>query len=55
VRRDAMEQLKKHGHDSGTTEDDAKQAEKELQRLTDEYTAKIDGHLAHKEKDIMTV
>src|SRR5439155_25274647 len=25
VRRDTMEQLKKHGHDSGTTEDDVKQ------------------------------
>jgi ribosome recycling factor len=55
VRRDAMDQLKKHAHDSGVTEDDEKTAEKELQKLTDEYTAKIDQHLAHKEKEIMTV
>ncbi len=55
VRRDAMEQLKKHGHDSGITEDDEKQAEKDLQKLTDQYTAKIDQHLASKEKEIMTV
>jgi len=55
VRRDAMEQLKKHAHDSGTTEDDVEHAEKELQKLTDDYVAKIDGHLAHKEKEIMTV
>ena len=55
VRRDAMEQFKKHGHDSGTTEDEVKQAEKDLQKLTDEYVAKIDKHLAHKEKEIMTV
>ncbi len=55
VRRDAMEQIKKHGHDSGTTEDEVKQAEKELQKLTDDYTAKIDQHLATKEKEIMTV
>src|SRR5437899_11960984 len=55
VRRDAMEQLKKHGHDSGTTEDEVKHAEKELQKLTDEYIAKIDQHLSHKEKEIMTV
>ena len=27
----------------------------ELQKLTDEYIAKIDKHLAHKEKEIMTV
>ena len=55
VRRDAMEQLKKHGHDSGTTEDEVEHAEKELQKLTDNYTGKIDGHLDHKEKEIMTV
>jgi len=55
VRRDAMDQLKKHAHDSGVTEDDEKKAEKELQKLTDDYTAKIDAHMAHKEKEIMTV
>ena len=55
VRRDAMELLKKHGHDSGITEDQEKQAEKDLQKLTDQYSAKIDQHLAHKEKEIMTV
>ncbi|HXR04049.1 MAG TPA: ribosome recycling factor [Verrucomicrobiae bacterium] len=55
VRRDAMELLKKHVHDSGVTEDEEKQAEKDLQKLTDQYIAKIDEHLAHKEKEIMTV
>ena len=55
VRRDTMEQLKKHAHDSGVTEDGVKQAEKDLQKLTDEYSAKLDTHLARKEKEIMTV
>ena len=55
VRRDAMEQIKKHAHDSGTTEDEVKHAERELQKLTDGYVAKIDGHVAAKEKEIMTV
>jgi ribosome recycling factor len=55
IRRDAMDLLKKHSHDSGTTEDEEKAAEKELQKLTDDYSAKIDAHLAHKEKEIMTV
>jgi ribosome recycling factor len=55
VRRDAMEELKGHAHDSGTTEDDVKQAEKELQKLTDEYIGKIDQHVLRKEKEIMTV
>jgi len=55
VRRDAMEQLKKHKHDSGITEDEVKHAEKELQKLTDDYIGKLDTHLANKEKEIMTV
>ena len=55
VRRDAMEQLKKHVHDSGVTEDEEKQAEKDLQKLTDDYIAKIDQHVVTKEKEIMTV
>jgi len=55
IRRDTMEQLKKHAHDSGVTEDDEKHAEKEVQKLTDDYIAKVDTHLAHKEKEIMTV
>jgi ribosome recycling factor len=55
IRRDAMELLKKHAHDSGITEDEKKQAEKDLQKLTDDYSAKVDAHLATKEKEIMTV
>jgi ribosome recycling factor len=30
-------------------------AEKEIQKLTDDYIAKINVHLAAKEKEIMTV
>jgi len=55
VRRDAMDQLKKHAHDSGVTEDQEKQAEKDVQKLTDDYVAKIDQHLVLKEKEVMTV
>jgi ribosome recycling factor len=55
IRRDAMDLFKKHAHDSGITEDGKKQAEKDLQKLTDDYTGKIDAHVAHKEKEIMTV
>jgi len=55
VRREAMELLKKHGHDRGTTEDEVKQAEKDLQKLTDDYTGKIDALVVAKEKEIMTV
>ena len=55
IRRDTLEQLKKHGHDRGITEDEEKHAEKEVQKLTDQYIVKIDTHLATKEKEIMTV
>lgn len=55
VRRDAMEALKKAVKAGNVGEDAEKHAEKELQKLTDDYIAKIDQHLAHKEKEIMTV
>ena len=55
VRRDAMDLLKKHAHDSGITEDQGKSAEKELQKSTDDYITKIDQHVVHKEKEILTV
>jgi ribosome recycling factor len=50
-----MEQLKKHAHDSGVSEDQEKQCEKDLQKLTEDYVAKIDAQVVHKEKEIMTV
>lgn len=55
VRRDAMDQLKKEVKASTMAEDDEKHGEVEVQKLTDQYVAKIDAHLAHKEKEIMTV
>src|SRR5437867_3991982 len=55
VRRDAMEHLKKESKAGQIAEDDEKHAEVEVQKLTDQYIARIDEHLAHKEKEIMTV
>lgn len=55
VRRDAIEAVKKESKNGGVAEDQVEVAEKEIQKLTDQYTAKIDGHLAHKEKEILTV
>jgi ribosome recycling factor len=55
VRRDAIEHLKKESKSGAITEDQLLSAEKEVQKLTDQYIAKIDSHLAHKEKEIMTV
>jgi ribosome recycling factor len=55
VRRDTIEALKKDAKHGGVTEDQLEGAEKEAQKLTDQYIAKIDAHLVHKEKEIMTV
>ncbi|MEO8425788.1 MAG: ribosome recycling factor [Verrucomicrobiota bacterium] len=55
VRRDAIEHLKKESKSGAITEDQLLSAEKETQKLTDQSIAKIDSHLAHKEKEIMTV
>jgi len=54
IRRDAMELLKKAKQD-GEEEDKVKSAETEVQKLTDQYIAKIDGQLTGKEKEILTV
>jgi ribosome recycling factor len=55
IRRDGIEQLKKDSKQGGISEEDLEHAEKEVQKLTDQYIAKIDQHLAQKEKEIMTV
>src|SRR5271170_4896253 len=51
VRRDAIEALKKEKKAGGVAEDQEEVAEKEVQKLTDQYVAKIDAHLAVKEKE----
>ena len=55
IRRDALESLKKEGKSGGVSEDEVETAEKEVQKLTDQYIAKLDAHLATKEREIMTV
>lgn len=51
VRRDGIEHVKK----AKLPEDEAKRLEKEIQQLTDKAIAEIAEHLAHKEKDLLTV
>lgn len=54
VRKDIMDSLKKLQKD-GAAEDDIKRAEDVVQKLTDQYSTKIDEILAKKEIDIMKV
>jgi ribosome recycling factor len=51
VRRDAIEHVKK----AKLPEDEAKRLEKDIQTSTDKSIADINTHLAHKEKDLLTV
>jgi ribosome recycling factor len=51
VRRDAIEAVKK----AKLPEDEAKRVEKDIQASTDKSIADINTHLAHKEKDLLTV
>lgn len=54
IRRDSIEDIKKL-QKNGLSEDVAKDAEKDIQQLTDKYTALIDKHLTAKEKEMMAV
>ncbi len=54
IRREAIEQIKKLQKE-GLSEDEAKDAEKEIQDITDKNIILVDKHLAAKEKEIMSV
>ncbi len=54
IRRDAIEQIKK-AQKEGLSEDEAKEAEDEIQSITDTHIVLIEKHLATKEKEIMSV
>jgi ribosome recycling factor len=54
IRRDSMEHIKKL-QKNGLSEDVCKDAEKQVQEITDKFISLVDKHLAAKEKEIMTV
>ena len=55
LRRDANEQIKKLTKAKEISEDDESRAEKEIQKLTDNFVVAIDKCVAEKEKEVMTV
>jgi len=55
VRRDGIDEFKKMQKESSITEDELKQAEDQIQKLTDKYVEQIDKITDSKEKEIMTV
>ena len=54
IRREGIEEIKKMQKD-GLSEDIAKDAEDEIQKVTDKFIALVDQHCKEKEKDIMTI
>ncbi len=54
IRREAIEYIKRLQKE-GLSEDETKDAEKDVQEITDKYILLIDKHLAAKEKNMMAV
>ena len=55
IRRDAVDQIKKLKKNNEITEDDQKDAEEEIQKMTDKAIKEVDDISAKKEKEIMEV
>jgi len=55
VRRDGIDEFRKKQKDSEITEDDLKQAEDQVQKITDKKVEEIDKLLANKEKEVMSI
>ena len=52
---DAMDKLKSMKKNSELTEDDVKNGEKDIQKLTDRYCDETDKTVSAKEKEIMSI
>lgn len=55
VRRDGIEEAKAEQKEGNITEDELKQAENEIQKITDKSVEEIDKILANKENEVMSV
>ena len=55
IRRDGIDEAKAMQKEAIITEDDLRNAEDKIQKLTDKKIAEIDGILAVKEKEIMSI
>jgi ribosome recycling factor len=55
VRREAIDSVRKQEKNSDVSEDEARNLQDEIQKVTDKFIRKIDEMLAKKEKEITTV
>lgn len=54
-RRDTMDKLKAMKKNSEITEDELKTAEKDVQKITDNFCSEIDDMVSNKEKEVMSI
>ncbi len=55
IRRDAIDQVRKQEKTSEVSEDESRDLQDQIQKLTDKYTARVEEILTVKEKDITTI
>ncbi len=55
IRREGLDDAKKEQKDGNITEDDLRNAENQIQKLTDKKIEKIDELMANKEKEVMSL
>ncbi len=55
IRRDALDKVKTMKKNNEVTEDDVKNFEKDIQKLTDKYIENVDSAVAVKDKEIMSI
>jgi ribosome recycling factor len=55
IRRDAMEKIKAMKKNSEITEDEQKDGEEDIQKMTDKFCKEVDEHVAEKEKEILSI
>ncbi|MGE4399527.1 MAG: ribosome recycling factor [Campylobacterales bacterium] len=55
VRRDANDKVKKLEKDKAISEDDSKRAQDKIQKITDEFVAKVDSLCEQKEAELLKV
>lgn len=55
IRRDVLDKLKAQKKNNEITEDDMKNLEKDVQKITDKFCDEIDVSLSEKEKEIMSI
>ena len=55
LRRDGIDQIKKQEKDTELSEDQSRDEQDKIQKLTDRFISELDKHLAEKETDILKV